>query len=854
MAAPPGRRERLRALALGRGSLGLETLLDLLLGLAGGLQHRLRHRQPPASTGSTGDTGGGGDGGGDGDRNGDSDSDSDRHVRDFLSWAEPVAARVRELQLQRRDFEILKVIGRGAFSEVAVVRMKENGQIYAMKIMNKWDMLRQGEVSCFREERDVLARGDRRWITRLHFAFQDPQCLYLVMDYYIGGDLLTLLSKFGDRLPLAMARFYLAELVMAIDSVHRLGYVHRDIKPDNILLDRWGHVRLGDFGSCLRLGPDGTVRSAVAVGTPDYLSPEMLLAVEDPSRSYGPECDWWALGVMAYEMFLGRPPFFADTVLETYAKILHFQDHLHIPDDDDDDDTEEGRGGARAVPAAARALLRGLLCAPGARLGRGGARDFRALPLFAGLRWRALRRCPAPFAPSAAAGAADTSNFDVLDDCLSQPELLGDSGDPPELGLHLPFVGYSYARPAEEEEEEEEDEDEDEEWDQDAAMEGEWGTPPESGTPPGTGTPLAIGTPPRKGTPPPPPRTPQNPSGPPPQKEPPPPTGTPTPMEAPPQKGPPPPSGPPPQKVPPPTPTPPKGGPPQESHPPPAGPPQKGVPGPPPGPPPAKGAPPRTPPPDTEPPRDPPGGGGGKKGSRGWVSNPGGGPCPVRGIPGIPGVLRQTRFPQVAAAVPAVPSAVPVSVPAVPVVPEPVPVSVPEPVPVSVPAVPAVPVVPEPVPVSVPVSVPVVPVVPEVPVSVPVVPEPVPVSVPELREALAKERRGREELERELGKLRAAGQELARRLREAESRNLELETQLGRLRSDPPGPPPPQGGAGQPPQIAEPPRLFRSPLGLPLSRHLLLWARVPPPGATKDCLLLCAAGLRPPPAPPGTPP
>ncbi|XP_063174604.1 myotonin-protein kinase [Chroicocephalus ridibundus] len=494
MAAPPGRRERLRALALGRGALGLEGLLDLLVGLAGGLRHRLRRRDPPADS--------------------DTDSDSERHVRDFLSWAEPVVARVQELQLQRSDFEILKVIGRGAFSEVAVVRMKESGQIYAMKIMNKWDMLRRGEVSCFREEREVLARGDQRWITRLHFAFQDPQCLYLVMEYYVGGDLLTLLSKFGDRLPLAMARFYLAELVMAIDSVHRLGYVHRDIKPDNILLDRWGHVRLGDFGSCLKLGPDGTVRSSVAVGTPDYLSPEILLAVEDPGRSYGPECDWWALGVLAYEMFFGHTPFFAESVLETYAKILHFQDHLHLPDDPDPPaGGGEASGGGVAgaagawprVPAPARALVRGLLCAREERLGRGGARDFRRLPLFAGLRWAALRRSAPPFAP-AAAGAADTSNFDVLDDCLSQPEPLGEPWDPPELGLHLPFVGYSYARgdSEEEEEEEEDEEDEDEEWDQDLAMEleGDWGTPPETGSPPGVGTPPAIGTPPSHRDPP----------------------------------------------------------------------------------------------------------------------------------------------------------------------------------------------------------------------------------------------------------------------------------------------------------------------------------------------------------------
>ena len=99
---------------------------------------------------------------------------------------------------------------------------------------------------------------------------------YLVMDYYCGGDLLTLLSKFEDKLPEDMAKFYIIEMVLAIDSVHKLRYVHRDIKPDNVLLDANGHIRLADFGSCLRLSSDGTVQSNVAVGTPDYISPEIL--------------------------------------------------------------------------------------------------------------------------------------------------------------------------------------------------------------------------------------------------------------------------------------------------------------------------------------------------------------------------------------------------------------------------------------------------------------------------------------------------------------------------------------------------------------------------------------------------
>uniref|UniRef100_A0A8C8FZJ5 non-specific serine/threonine protein kinase n=1 Tax=Oncorhynchus tshawytscha TaxID=74940 RepID=A0A8C8FZJ5_ONCTS len=344
--------------------------------------------------------------------------------------AEPLVRQVKKTRIKRDDFHILKVIGRGTFSEVAVARMRSTQQVYALKIMNKWDMLKRGETACYQEEREVLLKGDRRWITELHYAFQDDNYLYLVMDYYVGGDLLTLLSKFGDRIPEDMAQFYLAEMVMAIDSIHRMGYVHRDIKPDNIMLTAEGHVRLGDFGSCLRVQEDGMVYSSLAVGTPDYLSPEILRAVEG-GGGYGPECDWWALGVCAYEMLQGTTPFYADSISETYAKIMNFQEHFEFPPSGPE------------VSDEARSLIMGLICEREDRMGARGSGDFRAHPFFCGLDWGSLHELPAPFQPEVS-NATDTSNFDVLDDCLSEMETLSDVMDKAPIGVHLAFVGYSY--------------------------------------------------------------------------------------------------------------------------------------------------------------------------------------------------------------------------------------------------------------------------------------------------------------------------------------------------------------------------------------------------------------------------
>lgn len=331
------------------------------------------------------------------------------------------------MRMKPDDFNLIKVIGRGAFGEVQLVRHKTMSRVFAMKLLSKFEMIKRSDSAFFWEERHIMAHANSQWIVQLHYAFQDHKYLYMVMDYMPGGDLVNLMSNYD--IPEKWAKFYTMEVVLALDAIHTMGFVHRDVKPDNMLLDKYGHLKLADFGTCMRMDEDGLVRSNNAVGTPDYISPEVLQS-QGGEGVYGRECDWWSVGIFLYEMLVGETPFYADSLVGTYSKIMDHRNSLCFPPEVE-------------ISRQAQSLIQGFLTDRTKRLGKNNVDEIKKHPFFINDQWtfENLRESAPPVVPELT-GDDDTSNFDDIEKDDSPEEIF----PVPKafVGNHLPFVGFTY--------------------------------------------------------------------------------------------------------------------------------------------------------------------------------------------------------------------------------------------------------------------------------------------------------------------------------------------------------------------------------------------------------------------------
>jgi serine/threonine protein kinase len=285
-----------------------------------------------------------------------------------------------------KDFERIRVLGKGAFGKVILAREKKTGEVYAMKILKKTHVVNKRQVEHTMSERYVLGRTKHPFIVGMHYAFQTNEKLIFVLDYCAGGDLYYHISRAG-HLPLDRARFYTAELVEALAHLHSRGVVYRDLKPENVMMDMDGHVKLVDFGLS-KQGITNPVSGAHSYcGTPEYLAPEVM--TEQAFRSYGTAIDWWSLGALLYEMLTGLPPWYNRDRKKMFAGIRAGE--LRFPE---------------TVPPDAQSLLRALLCRnPRQRLGatQDGVDQIRQHEFFKDIDWKALvkRQIPAPWKPQA---------------------------------------------------------------------------------------------------------------------------------------------------------------------------------------------------------------------------------------------------------------------------------------------------------------------------------------------------------------------------------------------------------------------------------------------------------------------
>ncbi|CAI4530312.1 CQS_1a_G0024440.mRNA.1.CDS.1 [Saccharomyces cerevisiae] len=293
-----------------------------------------------------------------------------------------------------QDFEVLRLLGKGTFGQVYQVKKKDTQRIYAMKVLSKKVIVKKNEIAHTIGERNILvttASKSSPFIVGLKFSFQTPTDLYLVTDYMSGGELFWHLQKEG-RFSEDRAKFYIAELVLALEHLHDNDIVYRDLKPENILLDANGNIALCDFGLSKA---DLKDRTNTFCGTTEYLAPELLL----DETGYTKMVDFWSLGVLIFEMCCGWSPFFAENNQKMYQKIAFGK--VKFPRD--------------VLSQEGRSFVKGLLNRnPKHRLGAiDDGRELRAHPFFADIDWEALKqkKIPPPFKPHLVS-ETDTSNFD----------------------------------------------------------------------------------------------------------------------------------------------------------------------------------------------------------------------------------------------------------------------------------------------------------------------------------------------------------------------------------------------------------------------------------------------------------
>ena len=329
-----------------------------------------------------------------------------------------IIKEINDIQIQKirknrekqtiREYESLSIIGRGAFGEVHVCREIKTGKIYAVKKIKKDVLLEKNQIIHIRSEQQFMSKVKSPWIVDLKASFQEDDYLYLIMEFCQGGDFMNLLIK-KDILTEEEARFYTAELILAVESIHKLDCIHRDIKPDNILIDKNGHIKLSDFGlakiSEKLVQPQNFKnnknrpthqKNYSCVGTAYYVAPEVL-----KKTGYSEDIDWWSVGVILFEMLVGYAPFCSEKTKDVCYKVLNWKEFLKIPDD-------------VIISPEAEDLIAKMVNDSDKRLGKNGVDEIKAHPFFKKIDWNNIRNTKAPFIPDIK-NDYDTKYFDKFD-------------------------------------------------------------------------------------------------------------------------------------------------------------------------------------------------------------------------------------------------------------------------------------------------------------------------------------------------------------------------------------------------------------------------------------------------------